>query len=210
MLVLACHAELPFAQGGFVGLDIFFVLSGYLITGLILEELRRTGRISLLRFYARRARRLLPLSLTVLAVIVVGSLVLFPPVRSDSVAGDVVAAGLYVVNWRFMAESVDYFAAEAAASPVQHYWSLSLEEQFYVVWPALLLVVAVAARRRGADMRLALWTVVLGLGLASLAYGIWFTAQDVDQAYFSTLARGWELALGGALASVASRARQPG
>ncbi|MBB4660702.1 SGNH hydrolase domain-containing protein [Conexibacter arvalis] len=200
VLVLLCHAELPFAQGGFVGLDIFFVLSGFLITGLLVEELRRSGTISLLRFYGRRARRLLPLSLTVLAAIVVGALLLFPPVRAASTAEDVGAAGLYVVNWRFMAESVDYFATDVAQSPVQHYWSLSLEEQFYLLWPLALLCAVGVARRLGREPRAALWAVVATFGLASFAYGVWFTAVDVEQAYFSTLSRGWELALGGALA----------
>lgn len=200
VLVLLCHAELPFAQGGFVGLDIFFVLSGFLITGLLVDEMRRTGTVSLLRFYARRARRLLPLSLTVLAAIAVGSLLLLEPVRNEQVARDVGAAGLYVVNWRFMAEQVDYFASESPASPVQHYWSLSLEEQFYLLWPVLLLLATTWARRRGSDLRPALWAVIAPFGIASLVYGIWFTSADVDQAYFSTLARGWELALGGALA----------
>jgi len=200
VLVLLCHAELPFAQGGFVGLDIFFVLSGYLITGLIVAELRRGGTVSLLRFYGRRARRLLPLSLTVLAVVVVGAQWLFPPVRAASTASDVAAAGVYVVNWRFMAESVDYFATDVAHSPVQHYWSLSLEEQFYLLWPVALLLGWQLARRLGRDPRRGLWAVVGGLGLASFAYGLWFTVADVEQSYFSTLSRGWELALGGALA----------
>jgi len=121
-------------------------------------------------------------------------------VRAASTAQDVGAAGLYVVNWRFMAESVDYFATGVAQSPVQHYWSLSLEEQFYLVWPLALLVGAAAARKLGRDPRAGLWAVVGTLAAASFAYGLWFTAADVEQAYFSTLARGWELALGGLLA----------
>jgi peptidoglycan/LPS O-acetylase OafA/YrhL len=200
VLVLLCHAEVPRTAGGFVGLDVFFVLSGFLITGLIVGEMERTGDFSALRFYARRARRLLPLSLTVLAAIVVGSLLLFGPVRAGATAGDVGAAGLYVVNWRFMAESVDYFAADVAVSPVQHYWSLSLEEQFYLVWPLALLLATTWARRRGCSPRAALWVVVGAIGAASFVYGAWFTASDVQQAYFSTLGRAWELALGGALA----------
>lgn len=200
VLVLLCHAEMPFAQGGFVGLDIFFVLSGFLITRLLLSELERKGTISLLKFYARRARRLLPASLTVLAFVVLVSMVLFAPVRADETAGDVTAAGLYFVNWRFVAESIDYFATGVEMSPVRHYWSLSVEEQFYLLWPLLLLGAGGWLIRRGRSARPALWTVVGVLGLSSLAYGIWFTGVNVEQAYFSTLARGWALALGGALA----------
>jgi peptidoglycan/LPS O-acetylase OafA/YrhL len=211
VLVLLCHAEVGFAGGGYVGLDIFFVLSGFLITGLLLDELRRTGTISLTRFYARRARRLLPLALTVLAATAIGAQLLFPPVRAGEVAGDVVAAGLFFVNWRFMAEQVDYFAAELDVSPVQHYWSLSVEEQFYVLWPLLVLLGTLWARRSGRDLRPGLWVVVGVIGLPMAVYGLWFTAVDVEQAYFSTLARGWALALGCALALVLPRGlRLPG
>ena len=205
MLVLLCHAEVGFAAGGYVGLDIFFVLSGFLITGLLLDELRRTGGISLLRFYARRARRLLPLALTVLTATAAGAQILFPPVRAAEVAGDVVAAGLFFVNWRFMAEQVDYFASELDVSPVQHHWSLSVEEQFYLLWPLLVLLGTLWARRRGRDLRPCLWVVVTLIGLPMALYGLWFTAVDVQQAYFSTLARGWALALGCALALVLPR-----
>jgi len=201
VLVLLCHAELPFTEGGFVGLDVFYVLSGFLITGLLLKEVERTGRVSLLKFYARRARRLLPLAVTVLAVIAIGALALFGPVRGHQVAGDVVAAALYFVNWRFMAEAVDYFAFDdGIVSPVQHYWSLSVEEQFYILWPLLILGVVAVARRAGWSPRRLLWLVVAPVGIGSLAYGIWFSAIDPQQAYFSTLARIWEIAVGCALA----------
>jgi peptidoglycan/LPS O-acetylase OafA/YrhL len=150
VLVLLCHADVPFAVGGFVGLDVFFVLSGFLITGLIVSELDRTGSLSFARFYGRRAKRLLPLAAFVLAVVVAGSLAIFPPVRSEEAASDVIASALYFVNWHFIGESVDYFAFEGASiSPVQHYWSLSVEEQFYLVWPPLLVLSGLWARKRG-------------------------------------------------------------
>lgn len=203
VIVLLCHAGVGFAEGGFVGLDVFFVMSGFLITGLMLKELDRTGTVSLLRFYARRARRLLPLAFTVLAFIAAGALVLFTVVRSEEVAGDVVAAALYVVNWRFMAQAVDYFAFESPdVSPVQHYWSLSVEEQFYIVWPALVLAAIALARARGWSARRLLWAFVAPIGLGSFAYGLWFSAVEPDLAYFSTLTRVWELMLGCALALV--------
>lgn len=201
VLVLACHAGLPWAEGGFVGLDVFFVLSGFLITGLLLAEVQRTGRLSLLKFYGRRARRLLPLAITVLAVIVAGSSLLFGSLRSFQVAGDVVAASLYFANWRFMSEAVDYFAFDdPAISPVQHYWSLSVEEQFYLLWPLLIVAVLASARRRGWRPRALLWPVVASLTLASFAYGVWFSHMDSQQAYFSTLGRVWQLGVGCMLA----------
>ena len=201
ILVLGCHAELPRFAGGFVGLDVFYVLSGFLITGLILQEIERTGRVSLRDFYARRARRLLPLAVTVLVATLLLALVLFPPSRLHAVSDDVLAAALYVANWAFMAQQVDYFAFEAGAvSPVQHFWSLSVEEQFYLAWPVLLLGVTLLAARRGMRPRVLMFAVLAVLGAASLAYGLWFSAEDPAKAYFSTLTRGWELVLGGLLA----------
>jgi peptidoglycan/LPS O-acetylase OafA/YrhL len=203
VLVLACHAGIPWAEGGFVGLDVFYVLSGYLITGLILTEVDRRGGVSLLGFYARRARRLLPLAVTVLAFIVVVSAILFSPARNDSVSGDVIAAALYFVNWRFVAEAVDYFAFESpTVSPVQHYWSLSVEEQFYLLWPLVVVVVLAVARRAGLGHRGLLIALIGVLTAASLVYGVWFSEFAAQQAYFSTLARGWELGLGCVLALV--------
>lgn len=200
ILVLACHAELPGFEGGFVGLDIFYVLSGFLITGLIVTEIERRGTLSLLGFYGRRAKRLLPLAVTVLIVILAGSLLLFSTVRRDQVSGDVLAAALYFVNWRFISEQVDYFAFDdGAVSPVQHYWSLSVEEQFYIVWPAALLAVSLLAFRRGWNIRGSMWLFVAPAGLASLVYCLIFTPQNPDAAYFSTLTRVWQLAAGAAL-----------
>ena len=203
ILVLGCHAELPRFAGGFVGLDVFYVLSGFLITGLILTEIERTGRVSLRDFYARRARRLLPLAVTVLVVTLLGALALLSTPRLHQVSDDVLAAAVYVANWNFMAQQVDYFAFEdGAISPVQHYWSLSVEEQFYIAWPILLLGLALLAARWRLSRRGVLLAVLGGLGGASLAYGVWFSGADPGKAYFSTLTRGWELALGGLLAVV--------
>jgi len=139
--VLLYHAGIPLAGGGYVGVDVFFVISGYLITGLLLRELEKTGTVSLARFYSRRAKRLLPLTVVVLAFVVVLSWLLFDPIRMDETSFGVVAAGLYVMNWLLAVEAADYFAAGLQASPVQHFWTLAVEEQFYLIWPALLLVV---------------------------------------------------------------------
>jgi peptidoglycan/LPS O-acetylase OafA/YrhL len=203
ILVLACHAGVPGFAGGYVGLDIFYVLSGFLITGLILTELDRRGAVSIGRFYARRAKRLLPLVVTVLGFTVLGSALLLSPAQSQQVSGDVLAAALYVVNWHFIAESVDYFAfGETLTSPVQHYWSLSVEEQFYLLWPPVLGLGALAARRLGMSVRGAIAILIVPVAVLSLAYSIEYTPGDPRSAYFSTLTRIWELAAGGILALV--------
>lgn len=198
--VLLSHAGVPLASGGYVGVDVFFVISGFLITGLLVRELERSGTISIPRFYARRVRRLLPLAALVLATVVVLSQLAFSPVTNELVAKDVLAAAVYVVNWRFVSQAVDYFAQDAAASPVQHYWTLAIEEQFYVVWPVLLLLATWWWRRSGHSIRPALWALVAVVGGASLAYSVAFTPESPIAAYFSSFTRAWELALGAAIA----------
>jgi peptidoglycan/LPS O-acetylase OafA/YrhL len=134
VLVLLFHAGLA-PRGGFVGVDVFFVISGYLITGLLSREAERSGQISLVQFYARRARRLLPAATLVLVTTTV-FLQFFADTAERSIfAMDAVAASSYVANWRFMLRSVDYLAEDVQRSPFMHFWSLSVEEQFYFVWP---------------------------------------------------------------------------
>jgi len=209
--VLLYHAGVPFAPGGYVGVDVFFVISGFLITGLLLRELEKTGTVALGRFYSRRAKRLLPLTVVVLAFVVALSWPLFDPVRMDEVSLGVVASGLYVMNWLLAARATDYFAAGLQASPVQHFWTLAVEEQFYLIWPALLLGVAWWCRRAGWSLRPALAAAFAAVAIASLAYSVYATQLQAGAAYFSTLTRGWELALGGmlALAPASRLGRQP-
>ena len=204
--VLLAHAGLPFAAGGYVGVDVFFVISGFLITGLLTAELDRTGRISLVAFYARRVKRLLPLAVTVLAVVALLAALVLSPVRADDVGRDVAAAGVYAINWKFAAESIDYFADGPAESPLQHFWSLAVEEQFYLLWPALLLAVTVLAR---AHRRRVLWVVLGAVAVGSFAYAVQLAAVSPDEAYFSTPARVWEPALGGLLALALAGRRLP-
>jgi peptidoglycan/LPS O-acetylase OafA/YrhL len=200
--VLLCHAGVPFLAGGYVGVDVFFVISGFLITGLLVRELEGSGTISLRGFYARRAKRLLPLSAVLLATVGVLSMILLSPLRNTEVAGDIIASALYVANWHFAAQSVDYFAQGLEPSPVLHLWSLAIEEQFYVVWPGLMLVTTWFWRRRGYSVRPVLWVVLLLILAGSLAYGIVRTNDKPSFAYVSTFARAWELGLGAALALI--------
>ena len=196
LLVLLYHAEIPGFGGGFVGVDVFFVLSGFLITGLIVRELAETGTVSLPAFYARRARRLLPAALLVIVVTVVVSVWLLPPLRIPDIAGDGASAALYVSNIRFAVQSTDYLQSTAAPSPLLHYWSLGVEEQFYLLWPALLLIVA--GRRAGGVRRIAFAIVVVAA--ASLVLSIVLTGIAAPWAFFSLPTRAWELALGAIIA----------
>ncbi len=202
--VLLYHAGVPFARGGYVGVDVFFVISGFLITGLLVRELEKTEGISLSRFYSRRAKRLLPSTVVVLTFVVLVGLVLplYDPVRMQELSLGVVACGLYVMNWLLAARATDYFAAGLGASPVQHFWTLAVEEQFYLIWPALLLAVGWWFRGSGRGMRPALAAAFAAVLVTSLAYSVYSTQAQAGAAYFSTLTRGWELALGGLLALV--------
>ncbi|WP_206447324.1 acyltransferase family protein [Agrococcus sp. KRD186] len=188
--------------GGFVGVDVFFVISGFLITDLLLREHERSGRISFVDFYRRRVKRLMPAALLVLMATTVGSALLLPQPRAQGAAVDAGFAALFSVNWRLAAVGTDYFEAGRAPSPVQHYWSLSVEEQFYIVWPLVLAIVlwAAAARRRKAMLLLAAAVVTA----ASFAWALHETSAAPTLAYFSTLSRAWELGVG-VLVAVAAR-----
>jgi peptidoglycan/LPS O-acetylase OafA/YrhL len=203
LVMLLYHASLPFARGGFVGVDVFFVISGFLITRLLVDEAERSGTIALGRFYAYRIKRLLPLAATVLVAVVVLSGLILAPTQDRAVAGDVVSSAFYFINWRLADQSVDYFAAGYDASPVQHFWTLSIEEQFYILWPVLLLAFTWWWRRRGGSVRPGAWIAVATVGIASLAYGIYYSFESPAEAYFSTFTRSWDMALGAALALAA-------
>jgi peptidoglycan/LPS O-acetylase OafA/YrhL len=201
--VLIYHAGLPFFHGGFIGVDVFFVISGFLITGLLVAEIERTGRLSISGFYARRIKRLLPATMVVLLTTVALSWMFLSPLRRLSTAGDVAASALYVVNWRLAGQAVDYLAQGEDPSPVQHFWSLAVEEQFYVLWPLLLIVAALVVRRRGWGLRPTLLAFIVALSVPSFIYSLHLTHSQPGAAYFSSLTRAWELGVGAALAIVA-------
>src|SRR5690625_3732468 len=200
-LVLIYHAGLSQLPGGFVGVDVFFVISGFLITGLLIREIERTGRISLRRFYARRAKRLLPATGVVLIATSLLTWLTISAVEWRDFGLDIVASALYVVNWQLASRSVDYLAEDVGPSPVQHFWSLAVEEQYYIIWPVLLVLLAWWLRRRGSQrIRPYLGLAVMLLIGFSLAFSIYFTTVDPSRAFFVTPTRLWELGIGAAVA----------
>jgi len=203
VLVLLYHGGVPLFRAGFVGVDVFFVISGFLITGMLVREVADSGRVSLAGFYARRAKRLLPAAALVLVVTAVLVHVLMPRVDRPVFAGDISWAALYAVNWRLADRSVDYLAEDIGVSPVQHYWSLSVEEQFYLVWPLLLLVVAWWVRRSGWSLRTAMAAGLSLVAVPSLAWSIALTRREPSVAFFVTTTRMWELSIGAFLAIAA-------
>ena len=190
LLVVVYHLELPVLSGGFVGVDVFFVLSGYLIPGLLVRECDRTGTVDLVTFWVRRLRRLLPANIVVVAATVAAGAQLLPPERFDSLLTTAGAALTYTANLRFIAWSVDYYAALAVLDPLLHMWSLGVEAQFYLGWP--LLIMAVAGRYRAAAM--------VVLAAASLGLCVYLTPIDQPMAFYGLPTRLWELAVGGLLA----------
>jgi peptidoglycan/LPS O-acetylase OafA/YrhL len=202
LTVVVYHLWPAALPGGFSGVDVFFAISGFLITAHLLREVDRHGRPSLLRFWARRARRLLPAALLTLLVCAIATLVLVPHLYWQQFLTEIGASTTFLQNWQLAADAVDYLAADNRPSPVQHFWSLSAEEQFYAVWPILILVAAWTARRRLAIA--VVLTTVTGL---SLACSVLQTAANPAAAYFATPTRAWEFGLGGLLALAGGRSR---
>ncbi|WP_166518189.1 acyltransferase family protein [Candidatus Blastococcus massiliensis] len=198
-LVFADHV-FGWPAGGFIGVDVFFVISGFLITSLLVRERARTGQISFRGFYARRARRLFPAAFLTLAVTTAAAWFVFLGGRFRETVTDVVWAALFSANINFARQGTDYFEATAAPSLVQHFWSLAVEEQFYLVWPGLILLAfalpLIGTRRR----RVMLWAVLGTVTAASFAWSVHATSASPVTAYFSTFTRAWELGLGAMIA----------
>lgn len=206
LAVVLYHAGVPGIGGGFIGVDVFFVVSGFLITGLLWREVAGTGTVRLGAFYAARARRLLPAAALVLTATAVAAAALLPALQARSVLGDAIASALYVGNYRFAIEGTDYLAADVAPSPLQHYWSLGVEEQFYLLWPALMIATAWLVARAGwaAARSVRPYVVTLtAVAVASFAVSLSWTHEWPSWAFFSLPTRAWELALGGLVALTA-------
>lgn len=197
LLVVVYHTGAPVLTGGYVGVDVFFAISGFLITGQLLREVERNGRIDFGSFYAGRIRRLLPTALLVIAVTVVATRVFDSILRASNVAWDGVAATFFALNYRLAAQGVDYQAADGPASPLEHFWSLGVEEQFYLLWPLVLTLAIVLWKRH---RRLAMTAVVALVFGGSMWASVTITAHDSPLAYFSMQTRAWELAAGAFLA----------
>lgn len=213
IVVVLYHSGVPYVSGGFVGVDFFFVLSGFLITLLLVRELDARGRISLRNFWGRRARRLLPAAALVLIATTLVAQRVLPLLDRKAVALDILFASVFSANWRFAQQQTDYLAADRDPSPVLHYWTLGVEEQFYAVWPLLIVAVSFAIGRfaRGRS-RSASHVPTKALGIvfgvifvASLAYSIVETSRNQQYAFFGTPSRAWQLAAGALVALAVPR-----
>ena len=203
--VIVYHLGYPWLPGGFLGVDVFFVLSGYLITGLLLQEKARSGRVSYPQFWARRARRLLPALLLVLLAVEVGVHVWSPVATWQARRDDVVAAVFYYPNWHFISTGASYFSATTTPSPLKHFWSLGVEEQFYICWPLLLAMGFYLCRGR---WRWLVATAVAASATSALLMAALYDPESPDRAYQGTDTRASQLLAGAALALTIGRNRR--
>lgn len=198
LLVVAYHAGVPGFSGGYVGVDVFFVLSGYLISLLLVQEVERTGTVSLLSFYGRRGRRLLPGLAVVLVVTIAASALIYAPYEQRFLANTAAATAGYFSNIYFARAALDYHGPAAVDNPFLHAWSLSVEEQFYLVWPLLVLfgsgVLWKQQNQRGGKFRLLLWMIIAAV--VSFALSLYLTRGRPTTAFFLSPARAWEFAFG--------------
>jgi len=209
-LVVLYHLWPKRLSGGYVGVDVFFVISGFLITAHIHREVAASGHLKVTRFWARRIRRLLPASLLVLALSGLAVLAFTPSTTWAQTAREIGASALYIQNWQLATSAVDYMALDNVPTVAQHFWSLSVEEQFYAVWPVLILGLLAAMRLRGhRDARKAILAGLTVILVASLIWSIVSTQQDQAYAYMSTLTRVWEFAAGGVAAMLLTRVGPP-
>jgi peptidoglycan/LPS O-acetylase OafA/YrhL len=198
LVVVLYHAGVPRLGGGYVGVDVFFVISGFVITGLLLRERAANGKTGLLAFYGRRCRRILPAASFVILVTSVASYHWLGFIRAGQVMTDAQDAALFVANFHFINIGANYLTADRPPSPLQNLWSLSVEEQFYLVYPTLFILIATLGRKINLRVRLAAALTIVVMG--SFAWSIYETETNGIVAYFSPLTHAWELALGGLIA----------
>jgi peptidoglycan/LPS O-acetylase OafA/YrhL len=207
-LVVLNHLDFGFS-GGFVGVDVFFVISGFLITRQLMSEYEKTNHISFAGFYARRARRILPAATVVIVGTLLATRVWDSPLRVRADALDGLFSAFSGINWRLAAQGTNYFALGTAPSPFQHYWSLAVEEQFYAIWPLLIVIVGATVGRRYGRRTSIVWSVLLIMA-ASLSLSVVSSAGSPSWAYFGIQTRAWELGFGALLGiTVALWTRMP-
>ena len=199
-LVVAFHAGLERVRGGFIGVDVFFVLSGYLVTRILLRDLASIGRVRARDFYARRVRRIIPASLVALVVTAIAYEIVASPAQALDAVGGFRASFVYLANWHFVRQSADYFAPSATASPVLHFWSLAVEEQFYLLWPLVLSVLFVATRPADRWRWWALRLVVGSAAAGSAVEALHIGATNLDRAYYGTDTRAYQVLAGALIA----------
>ncbi len=199
-VVVAYHAGLGLLSGGFIGVDIFFVLSGYLVTGILVRDLVAGGRVRLQQFYSRRVRRILPASIVVLLITAIVYTLIATPAEALDALGGFRAAFVYIANWYFIRQATDYFAANVNHNPVLHFWSLAVEEQFYLVWPMVLAGLFLLTRRLGRWRWWVLRGVLVACVLASSIEALHVAGTNLDRAYYGTDTRAYQLLLGAVLA----------
>lgn len=199
-LAVGFHTGADRLAGGFIGVDIFFVLSGYLVTHVLVRDLHGSGTVRLVRFYARRARRILPAALVNLVVTAAVFRAIAAPAELEAARGALRAAAVYLSNWWFVRESADYFGAEVAANPVAHYWSLSVEEQFYLAWPLALLGLHRLGARAGRHRHRVVVGAVVAVGIGSAALALLVASGSPERAYYGTDTRTYQLLAGAVLA----------
>ncbi|WP_055474615.1 acyltransferase family protein [Gordonia sp. HS-NH1] len=201
LVVILDHVGMPGFPGGFIGVDVFFVISGYVITQMLLRRSTESRGAWFLGFYAARARRIVPAATLVIVLTVIATFEFTNFVRGARVLPDATAASLFLANVHFIETGSDYARLGADPSPLQHYWSLAVEEQFYLVWPALMIVaIGVAARTSRVTLRQLLFALLIVLAVAAYLYSIVLTPVNGTEAFFSPFTRAWELAVGCLLA----------
>ena len=206
--VVLFHAKVPHLAGGFVGVDVFFVISGFLITGQLVREAERRGHIRLGGFYARRAKRLLPPAGIVIAATAIVALFAAPLLRVFTACFDLLWSIFYIGNWRFINQGNDYLAGTSDYNVALHFWSLAVEEQFYLVWPALVIASLWFARWRAYPVRTVVCCAMAAVSVVSFAVGVWLTSANPGLAYMATYTRAWQFGAGALLAIAAPRGFQ--